>query len=88
MQLLDIYTTYRGLKYDCVRELNPIIGEKPTIPKMFAIKASLLTPAIQHDLRNNQLTKKSIRSVNGFMALVVANNHNTIQRAQKYCTKK
>ena len=88
MQLLDIYTTQRGLKYNCVRELNPIIGERPTIPKMFALKSLILIPAIEHDIKNGQLTQKVIRSANGFMAIVIANNHNTIKRAQKYCTKK
>ena len=88
MQLLDIYTTHRGLRYNCVRELNPIIGERPTISKMLAVKSMVLIPAIEHDIKNGKLTQKTMRSVNGFMALVVANNYNTLQRAQKYCTKK
>ena len=76
------------MKYDCVRELNPIIGQKPTPAKMFAIKTAIMIPAIEYDLKRNQLTKKSIRSVNGFMAIVVANNHNVMNKAKRYCTKK
>ena len=88
LQLLDIYTTHRGLKYDCVRELNPIIGEQPTIPTMLTVKTLILIPAIENDYTNGKLTQKSIRSVNGFMSLVVGNNYNTLRRAQKYCIKK
>ena len=75
------------MKYDCVRELNPIIGERPTIPRMIATKTILLVPAIEHDYNNDQLTQKSIRGVNGFMAFVIGNNYNVLQRAQKYCNK-
>ena len=75
------------MKYDCVSELNPIIGERPTIPRMIATKTILLAPAIERDYTNDQLTQKSIRSVNGFMAFVVGNNYNVLQRAQKYCNK-
>jgi hypothetical protein len=88
IQLLDIYTTHRGLKYDCVRELNPIIGERPTIPRMIAIKTTLLIPAIEHDRKNNRLTQNNIRSVNGFMTLVVLSNLDVMNRAKKYCIKK
>ena len=87
-QLLDIYTTHRGLKYDCVRELNPIIGARPTIPRMIAIKTTLLIPAIKHDRKNNNLTQNNIRSVNGFMTLVVLSNLDIMNRAKKYCSKR
>jgi len=54
---------------------------------MIATKTILLAPAIERDYTNDQLTQKSIRSVNGFMAFVVGNNYNVLQRAQKYCNK-
>ena len=31
LQILDVYTTYDGLKYDCVKETNPIFGKNPTV---------------------------------------------------------
>ena len=76
LQLADIYTTYRGLKYDCVKEANPLFGKRPSVSDMMLTKTVILIPAIQHDLRNGKLTKKSIRQINGFMAMVVGNNYN------------
>ena len=44
LQLLDIYTTYRGLKYDCVEETNPLFGRRPTVSDMALTKFAVLTP--------------------------------------------
>ena len=88
LQIADIYTTYRGLKYDCVRELNPLIGERPSVSDMMFTKTVILVPAIQYDLENGNLTKKSIRQINGFMAMVVGNNYNVWHRSEKYCKKR
>ena len=88
LQVADIYTTYRGLKYDCVSELNPIIGEQPTIPRMMFVKWALLHPAIEFDRRNGNLTSSTMRQTNTFMALVVGNNMHVIQKADRYCQKK
>ena len=59
LQLADIYTTYKGLKYDCVRELNPIVGERPSVSKMFFVKTVVLTPAIEYDLKREVLDQES-----------------------------
>ena len=79
--LADIYTTYRGLKYNCVRELNPLIGERPSVSDMMFTKTVILVPAIQYDLENGNLTKKSIRQINGFVFMVVGNNYNVWHRS-------
>ena len=88
LQLLDIYTTYRGLKYDCVREINPVIGEKPSVGKMFFVKAVALTPAIRADLKNNRLTTQDLKEINGLMLLVVLNNYDVWQRSSERCNKR
>ena len=88
LQMLDIYTTYRGLQYNCVEEANPIFGKQPSVNDMFFTKFAVLTPAIQYDRRNGNLNKHSIRSTNTFMAIVIGNNMNVINKAQKYCTKR
>ena len=88
MQLADVYTTYRGLKYDCVREMNPIIGEKPSVSDMVLTKSALLIPAIQYDLRKGNLSSKTIKQINGFMLIVVGNNYKVWHESEKYCKKK
>ena len=64
LQLLDIYTTYRGLQYTCVEEANPLFGKRPTVSDMTLTKFAVLTPAIQYDRKNGNLNKKTIRSTN------------------------
>ena len=88
LQLADVYTTSRGLKYDCVKELNPLIGERPSVDEMIFVKVATLAPAIQIDYNRGLLTQKSIRSVSSFMGIVVANNYNVLRRAEKYCSKR
>ena len=88
LQVADIYTTYRGLKWDCVRELNPIAGERPSVHKMFAIKTVVLAPAIEYDLKREALTPKVMDEINFLMALVVGNNYNVWRSAEKRCSKR
>ena len=88
LQLADIYTTYRGLKYDCVKELNPIIGEQPSVARMFFVKTVVLTPAIQHDLERKALTPELMDQMNFLMGLVIGNNYNVWRNADKRCVKK
>tara|TARA_B100000085_G_C18208563_1_gene376740 strand:- start:202 stop:480 length:279 start_codon:yes stop_codon:yes gene_type:complete len=88
LQFADIYTTYRGLQYDCVEEANPIFGRRPTVSDMTLTKFAVLTPAIQYDKKNGNLNKQTIRSTNAFMAIVIGNNLNVINRADRLCQKR
>jgi hypothetical protein len=87
LQLADIYTTYRGLQYDCVKELNPFLGESPSVPQMFAFKTAILVPAIKSDRRNGKLTPKSFNEMNFFMSVVIANNLDALRYAKESCRK-
>ena len=62
LQFADIYTTYRGLKYSCVKELNPFLGESPSVPQMFAFKTAVLIPAINSDIKNERVSPQVIQS--------------------------
>ena len=87
LQLLDIWTTYKSLQYNCVRELNPIMGESPSVPKMFAVKTLVLIPAIEADIQNERLTRKTMRQVNTMMVMVITNNNTVRNRAKNNCIK-
>ena len=87
LQVLDIYTTYNALKYNCVRELNPILGDSPTVAKMFAVKTLVLIPAIEADIQNERLTRKTMRQVNTMMVMVITNNNTVRNRAKNNCQK-
>ncbi|MDC3384614.1 DUF5658 family protein [bacterium] len=88
LQLLDIYTTYRGLKYDCIEELNPLVGESPSVPKMFAVKTAILLPAIEVDRRTHELTSDTFDYMNILMGVVIVNNIQQVSDAKKYCNKR
>ena len=88
LQLADIYTTYRGLKYDCVYEMNPITGESPSVAKMFFVKTAVLWPTIQSDIERQTLESQDINNINFLMAMVVGNNYNVWRGAEKNCSKR
>ena len=39
---LDVYSTYRGLKYDCIKEANPLVGERPSLAKLLLFKTGII----------------------------------------------
>ena len=88
LQLADIYTTYHGLKYDCIKELNPIVGESPSVGEMVALKTAILLPAIEIDRKNDRLTSQAFSEMNFLMTIVLANNFEQISNAKKYCKKR
>lgn len=88
LQVLDVYTTYRGLKYDCVSELNPIFGQRPSLDRMVLTKLAILYPAVEYDIARGNWQQKDIRSVNTFMAFVVGNNLTVMREAEKICIKR
>ena len=87
LQMADVYTTYRGLKYDCVYEMNPILGESPSLQTMTAFKLFALYPAIERDLQREVLDRKTMRQVNAMMTVVIANNNAVGNRAKRNCQK-
>ena len=88
LQVADVYTTYRGLKYKCVKEINPLVGERPSVSQMVFLKVATLTPAIQIDYNRGILTREVIRSSSTFIGVVVLNNYDVLRRAEKYCDKR
>ena len=57
LQVLDVYTTYRGLKYSCVKEANPLLGERPGVPRLVTHKTLFLHPI--WILRNEEVINKT-----------------------------
>ena len=88
LQFLDVWSTIHGLKYECIKEANPLFGENPTPERLFFYKVGLLTPALEYDRKHGNLNAASIRSTNRFMVLVIGNNLNVISRAKNRCEKR
>ena len=85
LQAADIYYTYEGLKYSCVKELNPLIGEQPSLQTMIITKTAILVPAFNYDLKRGRLTNRAFDSMNTLMTLIVVNNIKVVKKAKKYC---
>ena len=88
LQFADIYTTYKGLQYECVKEINPLVGENPSVNRMFYTKVVILQPAIKYDMDKGVLNTKIMNEMNFLMSLVVLNNYKVWKRADKNCRKR
>lgn len=87
LQALDVYSTYRGLKYNCVKEANPLLGERPGVLHMVTHKTVFLSPiwALQHE---GVWTKQDLTWINTAGTLVLYNNYKVWDRAHKRCIRR
>lgn len=87
LQLLDVYTTTRGIKYDCVRELNPLLPKKPTIEQMVFLKASIIIPTYTTVHNAVTITDLDLMAPIILTGAVVINNFNVEKNAKNKCNK-
>lgn len=87
LQALDVYSTHRGLQYDCIREGNPLLGERPTVSHMITHKTVFLSPiwALQNE---GVYTRREINIYNTMAGVVVYNNFRLLDKAKERCTKR
>ena len=85
LQLLDVYTTDNALKYNCVKEFNPILGKKPNLSKLIAVKLAILTPLLYTINKTNVITDYELAGSNYFMTIVIANNFYVLSKAKSKC---
>ena len=87
LQAADVYSTYRGLKDDCIKEGNPLLGDRPTVPHMITHKYVFLSPIWM--LQNEGVfTKREINFYNSMAGIVVYNNLRLLDKAKTRCTKR
>tara|TARA_S200002703_G_scaffold159707_1_gene174236 strand:+ start:4754 stop:5182 length:429 start_codon:yes stop_codon:yes gene_type:complete len=87
IQVLDVYSTYQGLKYDCVVEGNPLLGERPGLARMVTHKTVFLSPfwLLQSE---GVFTKEDLYLYNTMGTVVIYNNYRVWDRARKVCKKR
>ena len=87
-QVLDVYSTYRGLKYDCISEANPFLPEVPEIHEMIGIKLFVIggISAIAEGDENFWYGWKLGAGITTGVA--TANNFRLLKKAQKNCDKR
>ena len=87
LQVLDVYSTHRGLKYKCVEELNPVIGRSPRTEHLILFKVSL-AKNLKELQQQELLTNKQLVVFNTVGTAVVVNNVNVWNKARKVCGKR
>ena len=73
LNVLDVYTTHEGLKNPYAKELNPILGESPSLSKLILLKI-IMSPIII-----NSLDKKEMSYANPILFMAVHNNYENIK---------
>ena len=86
IQALDVYSTYRGLKYTCVREGNPLLGERPGIPRLVTHKTIFLYPFSLWQVEG-VIPKDEMTAYNIWGSTIIHNNYTVWNRAKKVCRK-
>ena len=87
-QVLDVYSTSRALKYDCVKEINPIFTETPSDARMVLTKTLLLVPGLVYNDYWKEVTPKELNDTNMVYSVVVANNFRLLNQAKDTCNKR
>jgi hypothetical protein len=89
-QLLDIYSTYKGMKYDCLYEANPLLPEVPNIHEMAGLKLTVIggMRALFDDPGNKDFWYDWKLFAGSSTAVVVANNFRLLERAKRRCNKR
>ena len=86
-QLLDVYSTSKALKYDCIKEINPLYTEHPNDARLVATKTILLAPALLYNDGYKKITPEELDSTNMLYMFVVANNFRLLNQAKDTCNK-
>lgn len=86
-QLLDAYSTSKALKYDCIKEINPLFTESPSDARIVATKGVLLLPGLLYNDYWKTVTPEELDSSNMIYSIVVANNFRLLNKAKRDCNK-
>tara|TARA_S200002703_G_scaffold53353_2_gene46159 strand:- start:73 stop:588 length:516 start_codon:yes stop_codon:yes gene_type:complete len=86
-QLLDVYSTSRALKYDCIKEVNPLFTDTPSDFRLVATKGLLLLPGLLHNDNWTEVTKEELDGTNMLYLAIVGNNFRLLNQAKRECNK-
>ena len=84
IQVADVWTTNKGLKYDCVYEQNPLLPKVPHIDRLLVHKVVFLHPFAEFQ-NADILARQDMIFPNLLGLYVVHNNLKVIDRAKRNC---
>jgi len=86
-QILDVYSTSKALKYDCVKEVNPLYTENPSDARLVLTKTLLLAPGLLYNDYWKDIAPDELNDTNMVYSIVVANNFRLLNQAKDSCNK-
>jgi len=87
LQIADVWTTNRGMDFDCVYEANPLLPDIPGIDRLILHKLLFLSP-INAMYEYDVLTYQEMILPFALTSYVVYNNLKVIDSAKKNCSKR
>ena len=87
LQIADVWTTDRGMDFNCVFEANPLLPSIPNRDRLFIHKVIFLHPFYVLD-SEDLLTSDDMKWPLAFSLYVVNNNLRVIERAKRKCNKR
>ena len=84
LQAADVWTTKKGLRYNCVRESNPLLPDVPHTDRLVIHKSVFLSPIarLQHQ---KKISNEAMMWPILFTGLVVYHNIRTINNVKNEC---
>ena len=87
-QILDVYSTYKGMKYDCLYEANPLLPEVPNVSEMVGLKLGIIG-GVKFVIDADENFWYGWKLGAGISTgVIVANNFRLIHKAEKRCNKR
>jgi hypothetical protein len=87
LQILDVYSTKKGLEYDCVKEMNPLLPERPSTAHVILHKGIVFGIPYVNNNWKDTVTDAELLTANLITGVVVLNNFDVIDGARSSCTK-
>ena len=87
LQVLDIYSTRKGLQYGCVKEMNPLLPERPSTKHIILHKGIVLGIPYVNNNWKDTVTDAELLTANLLTSVVVLNNFEVVNGARNTCTK-
>jgi len=85
LQALDVLTTSEGLGYDCISELNPLLGERPSTLRLVAHKGIIFGTSWNNFIENT--SENDLTMANFITGVAVINNIDVINSAKRNCNQ-
>lgn len=88
LQAADVWSTNKGMAYDCVYELNPLLPNVPEVYEMVALKTIILGPLLRAIGTEYTITDDMLMPTIMISSLVVHNNMRVLDRVKNRCDKR